>query len=260
LVERKRPFWGLNYAWVLLICIFPGTLASHGAEITVFAAASLVESLRQIGTNYEHLTGKTVVFNFAGSSTLARQIEEGAPADIFFSADEAQMDRLEQKGELVQGSRRDLVSNTLVIVVAAEHGVDIRSPKDLLLPGIHRLALGDPLSVPIGVYAREYLEKMGLWKSVVSKIVPTENVRGALAAVESGNAEASIVYKTDALTTRKVTIAYYIPAEDGPRIRYPVALLRGATHPVESKAFLEFLGGDSARTVFEKRGFVVVPR
>jgi len=258
--NRKQAFFGIGCLWVLFLCVFLGTLSSRGAEITVFAAASLVESLREIGTNYEHLTGKTVVFNFAGSSTLARQIEEGAPADIFFSADEAQMDRLEQKGHLVEGSRHDLLSNTLVIVVAAEHGVNVRSPKDLSRPDIHRLALGDPISVPIGVYTREYLEKIGLWKSVVSRIVPTENVRGALAAVESGNAEASIVYKTDALTTRKVTIAYRVPAEDGPRIRYPVALLKGATQPAESKAFLEFLAGDAARNVFEKRGFVVVSR
>jgi molybdate transport system substrate-binding protein len=222
----------------------------------VFAAASLMESLKEIGSNYQQRSGQTVVFNFAGSSTLARQIIEGAPADIFFSADEAQMNRVERN--VVQGSRRDLLSNTLVIVVAADHGVSLREPKDLAGPNIHRLVLGDPSSVPIGVYAREYLEKVGLWNSVAPKVIPTENVRAALSAVIAGNADASIVYQTDALTTSKLKVAYRVPMREGPKIRYPVALLKGAKHSAEAARFLEFLASDSARAVFERLGFIVI--
>jgi molybdate transport system substrate-binding protein len=232
-------------------------LTCRAADVTVFAAASLVESLKELATLYKQQTTQTVVFNFAASSTLARQIEEGAPADVYFSADEAQMNRLEQKGLLMAGTRRDLLSNTLVVVVAAEHGVKVRSPRDLIRPDIHRIALGDPLAVPIGVYAREYLQKAGLWDRVAPKVVPTENVRGALAAVESGNADASIVYLTDALTSKKVTIAYRVPAEDSPKIRYPVALVRTARQPA-SREFIEFLVSSPSRKVFENRGFKVI--
>jgi len=229
------------------------------AQVTVFAAASLMESLKDICASYEKQAGHRILFNFASSSTLARQIDEGAPADIFFSADEAQMDRLEKKGLLVEGTRRARLSNTLAIIVAADHGAAVHGPQDLAGTDIHRIALGDPSSVPIGVYARKYLESQGLWTEVAPKVVPTENVRGALAAVESGNAEASIVYRTDALISRKVVIAYNVPLKQGPEIRYPVALLRGAKNPEASKRFLEYLTGSAAAAIFEKRGFVVIP-
>ena len=242
---------------VLGLILLWAVLTSRAADVTVFAAASLVESLKEIATIYEHETKQRVVFNFAGSSTLARQIEEGAPADVYFSADEAQMNRLEQKGLLRPGTRRDLLSNTLVIVVAAEHGVKVRSPTDLIRPDIHRVALGDPLAVPIGVYARGYLQKAGLWDRLAPKVIPTENVRGSLAAVESGNADASIVYLTDALTSTKVTVAYRVPAEDSPKIRYPIALIRTARQPA-SLGFIEFLASSPSRKVFENRGFIVI--
>jgi molybdate transport system substrate-binding protein len=168
------------------------------------------------------------------------------------------MDRLESKGQIVAGSRQDRLSNSLVIVVAAENGVRIHSPKDLADPGIRRITLGDPQTVPIGVYARKYLEKLGLWKAIEPKVVPTENVRGSLAAVEEGNADASIVYKTDALISKKVVIAFAVPLEQGPRIRYPVALVRGAKRPEAAKRFLDYLAGETAAKIFERRGFVVL--
>lgn len=243
----------------LVICSLCCVVERVTAQVTVFAAASLMESLQQIGADYEKQTGKKLIFNFAGSSTLARQIEEGAPADIFFSADEAQMDRLEKKGLVVGGTRRNRLSNALVIVVAAGHGANVHEPRDLAGPQIRLVALGDPKSVPIGVYAKNYLEAQGLWKEIAPKVVPTENVRGSLAAVESGNAEASIVYRTDALISTKVVIAYSVPLEKGPKIHYPAAMLRGAKNPVAAKHFFEFLNSASASEVFEKHGFVVVP-
>jgi molybdate transport system substrate-binding protein len=243
----------------LLAGLLCGLAQRSIAQVTVFAAASLMESLKEIGADYEKQSREKVIFNFAGSSTLARQIEEGAPADIFFSADEAQMDRLESKSLVVEGTRRNRLSNMLVIVVAADRGANVHGPRDLLSPEIRRLTLGDPNSVPIGVYAKEYLASQGLWMALAPKVVPTENVRGALAAVESGNAEASIVYRTDALISKKVVIAYSVPLEKGPKIRYPVALLRGAKAPVTAKIFFEFLNGPSAGKIFQERGFVVLP-
>jgi molybdate transport system substrate-binding protein len=228
------------------------------AQVTVFAAASLMESLKEIGGDYERQTGGKVIFNFAGSSTLARQIEEGAPADVFFSADEAQMYRLEKKNRIVEGSRRNRLSNSLVVIVATKGGPTLHSLNDLARPEIRKVALGDPKSVPVGVYARKYLEKINLWKSIAPKIVPMENVRGALAAVESGNADASIVYMTDALISKNVVVAYHIAPSEVLDIRYPAAIVRGTKNPNAAWGFLEFLDRDAAIKVFENRGFVVI--
>src|SRR6266403_1679936 len=138
----------------------------YAVQLTVFAAASLTDSLREIAVGYEKQSDAKIVFNFGASSTLARQIEEGAPADIFFSADEAKMDGLEQKGLILKETRKSRLSNSLVIVVAAEGGAAIESPKDLATDKVKRLALAEPKTVPAGIYAREYLEKQNLWPAV----------------------------------------------------------------------------------------------
>jgi len=247
--KRHSLFW---FVVMLLGSGLPGLAAS----ITVFAAASLTDSLKEVNRVFENQTGDKVVFNFAGSSTLARQIEAGAPADAFISADEKQMQRLAGQGLLLNETRTNLLSNTLVIVVAALDGANIRVPGDLAKPAVRRIALGDPQAVPIGVYAREYLEKLGLWKQLASKIIPTENVRAALAAVESGNAEASIVYKTDARISNKARIAFEIPAGEAPPIIYPAAVLKGSGKIETAKAFLNFLNSDRAGKIFEKFGFL----
>jgi molybdate transport system substrate-binding protein len=230
----------------------------RGAEIRVFAAASLTESMKEVAIGYEKESGDKVVFNFGASSTLARQIEEGAPADIFFSADEAKMDGLESKGLIEKGTRKDRLSNTLVIVVATEKGAAVNSPQDLAAPNIKRVALGDPRAVPIGVYAREYLEKSKLWDAIRPKVVATENVRAALAAVEAGNADASVVYKTDAAISKKVKVAFEVPMEEGPKIRYPMAMLKDAREPQAAKKFFEHLSSEEAGSIFKKYGFIVI--
>jgi molybdate transport system substrate-binding protein len=226
-------------------------------EITVFAAASLTDALTEIGAAHEKATGDKVRFNFAASNTLARQIEAGAPADIFFSADEAQMDALAAKGLIARDTRKALLGNTLVIVTAPD-GPAIAKVADLSGPAIRRLSLGDPKAVPAGVYAKQFLEKLNLWETLQPKIVPAENVRAALAVVESGNAEAGIVYKTDAAISRKVKIALEIPASEGPAIRYPVALVAGSSHNAAAKKFLSYLADKEAGAVFSKRGFTLL--
>ena len=246
---------GLKFLLCLLLLV--GALETHAESVTVFAAASLSDSLDKIAAQYEKETHDKIVFNFAGSSLLARQIEEGAPADIFFSADEAQMDRLQNKGLVLAGTRKSRLSNLLVIIVAADGSLSIAGPRDLAKSSVGRVALADPQAVPAGVYAREFLTKEKLWDAVKSKIVPTANVRGALAAVESGDVEAAIVYKTDAAISKRVKIAYEVSQADGPKISYPMALLKDSPQPAAAKKFLHYLDSPAAGRVFAEFGFIV---
>ncbi len=233
------------------------TVSLHAANVIVFAAASLTESLKEIAGIHEKQSGDKIIFNFGSSSTLARQIEEGAPADIFFSADEAKMDGLEKKGLILKTTRKSRLSNSLVIVVAADGGAAIDNVRDLTTEKVKHLALAEPKTVPAGIYAREYLLKQNLWSTIEAKVVPTENVRAALAVVESGNAEAGIVYKTDAAISKKVKIAYEIPLSDTPNISYPLAMVKDAAQPEAAKKFLHFIDSVDAAKVFEKFGFII---
>jgi len=230
------------------------------AAVIVFAAASLADCLKEIAAGYEKKTGDEVILNLAASSTLAVQIRAGARADLFFSADEAGMQALEDEGLITKGTRRSRLSNSLVIVVAAEGGAEVKSPQDLAGPKIKRLALGDPQGVPAGVYAREYLQRLKLWSALEPKVVPMESVRAALAAVEAGNVDAGVVYKTDAAISRKVRIAWEVPRQEGPRISYPAALVVDAPQPQAARRFLEHLGSQEAEAVFRKFGFIVLDR
>ena len=231
--------------------------AAAAADLTVFAAASLTDCLKEIGTNYQKEAGQKIVFNFGASSTLARQIQEGAPADIFFSADEAKMDGLEKQGLILAGTRKSRLSNSLVIVVAADSALRIASATNLTDAAIKRIALADPKTVPAGIYSKSYLQKLHLWPEIEPKVIPTDNVRAALAAVESGNVEAGMVYKTDAAISSKVKIACEIPPRDGPDISYPMAVVKDSAQPAAAKAFLEYLNADAAAKVFEYYGFIV---
>jgi len=233
-------------------------LQTFAAEFYVSAAASLTDALKEIGAIYEKKSGDKIYFNFGASSFLAYQIEQGAPADIFFSADEARIDALEKKNLIVKETRKSRLSNSLVVVVAADRGAAISNTKDLVSEKVKRIALAETRTVPAGIYAREFLQKQNLWVSLQSKIVPTENVRGALAAVEAGNADAAIVYKTDAAISKKVKIAYEIPAKDSPAISYPSALVKDAKNPESAKAFLKFLESDQTAEIFRKFGFIVL--
>ncbi len=158
-------------------------LAARAAELNVFAAASLTDALKEIAKAYEPASGDKLRFNFGASSTLAIQIKQGAPADVFFSADEAKMNDLAKAGLILADTRRTLLANTLVIVVNADGGAAIATPADLVKPGIGRIALAQPQTVPVGIYGKQWLQKVGLWKQVIDRIVPTENVRASLAAV-----------------------------------------------------------------------------
>jgi molybdate transport system substrate-binding protein len=250
---KRRTF--LLSAWLAILSL---TLPLRAAEVTVFAAASLTDSLKEIAAAYEKQSGDKIIFNFAASSLLARQIEEGAPADVFFSADEAKMDSLEQKGLIVSATRKSRLSNMLVIIVAADNALKIAAPEGLATPEVKQIALADPKVVPAGIYAKEYLEKRKLWTAVESKVIPTENVRAALAAVESGNVEATIVYKTDAAISKKVKVAYEISASEGPAISYPVAVIKESKVAPAARKFVEYLNSQDTSRVFESYGFIVL--
>lgn len=243
---------------LILALLLSTSLAARSQEITVFAAASLTDALRNLVGPYQKATGDRVFFNFAASSVLERQIEEGAPADIFFSADEAKMDLLEKQGMILKDTRVSRLSNTLVVVVHKGSALAIHSPADLAGTNVARVALADPRAVPAGIYAKEYLEKQHLWRAVEPKVVPTENVRGALAAVESGNVEVGMVYRTDAAISKLVTVAYQVPRTAGPPISYPVAVVRDSKHVEAARRFLHYLNSDEAAKVFEKYGFIVL--
>ncbi len=249
---------GLSRYFSILCALAFATLSSGnatGAKVRVAAAASLADAMRAVATAYEAEGGDTIVLNLAGSNTLARQIESGAPMDLFFSADEASMDTLAERGLVDNGRRRSLLSNTLVVVVGKGSGTRISGAGELAR--VRRLAMADPRAVPAGKYGQALLESIGVWGTVARKVVPAENVRAALLAVESGNIEAGIVYRTDAAISHKVEVAWAIPAARGAPISYPVAVLKAAREPAAARRFFLYLGGEEAAQIFEKFGFLV---
>ena len=235
----------------LLLVLLPAP--GRAEEVLVFAAASLTESLEEIGKACEAKTGTAVRFSFGASSDLARQIQAGAPADVFFSADTARMDALEKAGIVRRADRREFLSNQLVVVVPISSSLRIAGAKDLAkLP---RLALADPEAVPAGIYARKWLEAEGVWGQVRQKLVPTFDVRATLAAVESGGVEAGIVYRTDSAISNKVRVVLVVT--NGPAITYSVARIASSKFSA-ARRFVDCVAGEEGRAVFERRGFAVL--
>ena len=242
----------------LLIALLVTQVEASADEILVSAAASLTDVLKEIATGYQAKAKQTLTFNFGPSSGLARQIEEGAPADIFFSADLPQMDTLEKKNLLDPDTRKNLLSNQLVIIVPTDSKLAILSPKDLLKSEVKKIALAEPSSVPVGVYSKTYLSDEGLWNQVDSKLVPVQDVRATLASVESGNVEAGFVYKTDTAISKKVKIVYEVPVDKGPKITYPAAIVKESKHKDAARDFMNYLQSPTAKDAFKKYGFVVL--
>jgi len=247
------------FRWVLAV-VFAGLLPQGPpapAPITVSAAVSLTDALTAIAEQYGREGRGTVRFNFGASNVLARQIVGGAPVDVFISADEAQMDVAGAAQMLVDGSRVDLLRNQLAIVVPSDRTRAFAGPRALTGEAFRRIAIGDPAAVPAGVYAKAWLEKEGLWQALEPRMVPSGSVRAALAAVESGAADAAIVYRTDARVALRATVAYVVPADRGPRIVYPAAIVRTSAAQTEAKRFLAYLRSAAAAPIFERFGFSV---
>jgi molybdate transport system substrate-binding protein len=227
-------------------------------EVMIYAAASLRDALEALAPACGRAAGARLAFNFAGSNDLARQIMAAGRADIFVSADEEWMDRVEVGGFVEPGSRRALLSNRLAII--ARRDADLAAgdgARALLSPAVRRLALADPDAVPAGRYARAWLQAAGVWGAVAPRVLPTLDVRAALAAVASGAAEAGVVYRTDAALSNKVRVVYEVPADEGPRITYPLAVLRGRPHAGGARRVADCVAGPEAAAVFERFGFIV---
>ena len=223
----------------------------------VLAASSLQESLEQAADSWAAAGHPRPVLSFAASSALARQAENGAPADIFFSADEKWMDELEAKGLVRSGTRLTLLGNRIVLVAPKDSAVRVAldDPHSLdAVLGDGRLSMADPDAVPAGKYGKAALEKLGIWPSVEDRIARGENVRAALALVERGEAPLGIVYATDAAASGKVRVVATFPEASHPPIRYPVAILKTAVSP-DAQGFRDFLASDAGRAVFRRFGF-----
>lgn len=232
--------------------------AKQGDTIKVFAAASLKNALDDAGQAFTKQSGQTISVSYAASSALAKQIEQSAPADIFISADLDWMDYLEERELLLEGTRKNLLGNDLVLIAPASStlSLDIAPGFDLAgaLAG-GRLAVGSVQGVPAGKYAKAALESLKVWDSVADKLAQADNVRAALALVAQGEAPLGIVYKTDAFAEPKVKIIARFPEDTHPPIIYPAAILKEAAAPDAAKAFLAFLGTPEAGEIFSKHGF-----
>lgn len=229
----------------------PGGGVSQGP--VVLAAASLQEALEDAARAWTDEGHAKPVLSFAGSSALARQVEAGAPADLFLSADEEWMNYLQAKALLRDGSRHDLLTNRLVLVAPkGTPPLDRAALGPALAQG--RLALADPAAVPAGKYAQAALQSLGLWQGVAAAVVPGENVRGALALVERGEVPFAVVYATDARASAKVVVVFTFPESSHPPIRYPAAVLKASRHP-DAAAFAAFLTSPQGQALFRARGF-----
>jgi molybdate transport system substrate-binding protein len=238
-----------------------GAARQQSDSITVSAAISLKDALDELGPMVQvqqHRknggNGTAVTYNYGGSGTLVRQIEQGAPVDVFFSAAEKQMDELAAQNLIVADTRRDLVGNALVLIAPAQ-GTQLHTFQELSGPAVKTIALGETGTVPAGMYARQTLEHLGLFSALEKKIVYAKDVRAVLTYVETGNADAGMVYQTDANTSHKVRVVAVAPADSHDPILYPAAVLRDSKDKAAARAFLEFLQGPDARAVFQKYGF-----
>lgn len=243
----------------LFAAVFLVARPAAAAELLVFAAASLRNALDAADAAYLAETATRVTAAYAASGTLAKQIENGAPADLFFSADPAWMDQVEEQHLLKPGSRIDLLGNRLVLIAPKDSRIAIEIKPGLDLAGLlgsDRLAIGDPVSVPAGSYAKAALEKLGLWIALQRKLAPTADVRGALTLVSRGEAPLGIVYASDVVADAGVRIVASFPPDSHPPIIYPLAVLAQSSKP-EAEAYRAWLASPAAARYFEQQGFTV---
>ena len=245
------------YLLILLsfACLFIGC---SGEELVIFGAMSLTDALTEISQRFGAAQNVKVYCNFAGSSTLQRQIEKGAPADVFISASPKQIDALQQKGFLYEGSRQAILNNRLVLIAPLDSSLSMTDVGMLSQDSIRRIAIGEPNSVPAGIYGREALTHFGIWDAVHPKLIPSTDVRSTLAHVESGEVDVGVVYGTDAEISKKVEIIYDFPDSSHTPIVYPAAVLRNTDRKALAQAFLAYLQTAEVAAIFEKYGFSVV--
>lgn len=245
-------------SWVLvtLLVAAGGGALGRPAPLLVSAAVSLTEALTECARSFERTTGHQVSLNFGASNALARQIVNGAPVDVFVSADEAQMAFVAQRGGLLPGTRRPIAGNALAIVTTGDDVQRWRDPSTLASREVRRVAMGDPRAVPAGVYAKQWLERIGLWRAVESKVIPSGSVRAALAAVAGGAVDTAIVYRTDVRAVRGVSIVYEVTGEHAQAIVYPAAVTSQARDVELARRFIEFLRSAEGQKILVSHGFL----
>jgi len=251
---------GLAAALLVASGLPPSPARAQSGDLVVFAAASLKNALDAVNAQWQKETGKKATVSYAASSTLAKQIEQGAPAQMFISADLDWMDYVAQKNLIKPDTRSNLLGNRIVLIAPKEKArpVEIKAGFDLAkVLGDGRLAMANVDAVPAGKYGKAALEKLGTWASVSSKVAQAENVRAALLLVSRGEAPAGIVYQTDAAADANVKIIGVFPVDTHPRIIYPIALTANAAHP-DAAAFLAYIKSAKAKPLFEAQGFTVL--
>jgi len=244
---------------MLAAALLPATVA-QAESVTVFAAASMTNAMQEIEERFEAASGHELVVSLAGSSALARQIQQGAPADVFISANPGWMDRLESEGLIEEGTRFDLLNNSIVLIAHGRDAAPVEIGPDMDMAGLldgGRLAMAMVDAVPAGIYGKASLASLGLWDGIAREVAQADNVRAALALVAAGEAPYGIVYATDAAASDNVTVVATFPADSHPPIVYAAADVEGRDTEAET-AFMEFLRGPEARAAFERQGFIVV--
>ncbi|MEC4818650.1 MAG: molybdate ABC transporter substrate-binding protein [Scytonema sp. PMC 1069.18] len=232
-------------------------LAQSNANVLVSAAASLKDAMEEIKPLYQKShPNVNLNYNFGASGALQQQIEQGAPADVFLSAGKKQMDALEKKGLLLPGTRSNLANNRLVLVIP-KNSTGVTSFNTLADSKIKKISIGEPRSVPAGQYAEQVLQKLNLWEKLKPKLVFANNVRQVLATVESGNADAGLVYATDAKISNRVKVAVAADDKYHSPIVYPMAVLKSSKNVSAAKEFVQFLSTEPAKNVLKKYGFIV---
>ena len=246
---------GLAASLAVLVCLLAGTARGAGAVLDIWAAASLREPVSQLGRRFEAQSkGRKVNLVFGASSALAQQIESGAPADVFLSADDVSMDRQQANGFVKPQTRRVFASNQLVVIAARELSVPLSGPQDLLRPEVKRIALAAP-EVPVGRYARQWLASRGLSDAVKARSVLLGDARAVLVSVDSGNADAGIVYVTDARSAKTARIAFTVPDAEQPYIVYVGAVTVGGDQPELADEFLRHLVSREGLAALHAAGF-----
>jgi molybdate transport system substrate-binding protein len=227
-----------------------------GGEITVSAAASLKDAFRELSKQYQERTGVKINFNFGASGALQKQIESGAPVDVFASAGIPQMDALAAQRLIAPETRRDFVRNTLVLIVPADYAAGITSFADLGGAKVEKLAIGNPKTVPVGQYAEQSLTRLGLWQRLGPRLILAEDVRQALDYVARGEVDAGIVYASDVRATGdRVRTVATAPADSHDPILYPIAVVRSSSHQDTARAFIDVVMSDEGQRILEKYGF-----
>lgn len=230
----------------------------EAVEINISAASSLTDALTEIQKEYSKESNAVLQFNFGASGALQKQIEEGAPCDLFISASKANMDPLEQAGLIVADSRKDILGNTLTLIVSKEKADLIRDCEALTSADAASISIGTPESVPAGKYAQQALQNLGVWDKILDKIVYAKDVKQVLEYVDTGNVDCGLVYKTDALAMKTGVAVMDLPEDSHDPIVYPAALIKDSAQTEAAAKFYDFLQSDYAKSVFEKYGFTVL--